>query len=228
MARNWLVEFRVKQKKVDGKWEPTRDDVLSLVKKKILGGGFPPTLAESLKCINKTTTGSKARGSDYERRVAKVLGAWWWGKPFRRTPNSGGWDKQTTDGEVMAAGDLIAPEEAKFPFCVECKHRKEHLNLFAQQTGSSDCVFDWWDQCVQDANTSKKEPLLIMSCGRVEYVAFTSGLFDIVDAVKLPDSIVRVYHDYHCHERLEGYFEMVLLKQLLEGKPYGKEERADT
>jgi len=222
MNRNWLVEFRIKQKKEGTKWIPTRETILSLVQERILGKGFPPILADSLKCINKTTTGSKARGSDYERRVAKALGEWWWGKPFRRTPNSGGWDKQSTDGEVMAAGDLIAPPEANFPFCVECKHRKDPLNLYMQKTESSDGIFDWWDQCVRDARTAHKLPLLIMCCARVEYAAFTGLLFSQIQQGSFPFHFIQIKVFEEQYPLAPPSFHVMLFKQLLEGIPHGK------
>lgn len=173
MSKQWEILFRIKQHKLDGKLHPPKEQIKTTMEGFL--ATFAPTyefVKDSLKITNKTTGGAKnkASGSDYERRIAKMLEAWW-GCPFRRTPNSGGWDKQSTDGEVMAVGDIISTDP-DFPFAIECKHRKEALNLFSVQSDSSDMILDWWKQCKDDADTIKKAPLLIMSCGRTEYAMF--------------------------------------------------------
>jgi len=170
MSKQWEISFRIKQSKVDGKMSPPKDKIKATMEGFM--ATFSPTYAfvkDSLRITNKTTGGAKnkAAGSDYERKVAKCLEAWR-GCPFRRTPNSGGWDKQTTDGEVMAVGDIISTDP-DFPFAIECKHRKESLNLFSVHGDASDMLLDWWKQCEDDAATIGKAPLLIMSCGRTEY-----------------------------------------------------------
>ncbi len=108
--------------------------------------------------------GSKQKGSGYERRIAKILGEWW-GEPFRRTPNSGGWDKQVDDGSVMATGDIIPPHGSAWPFSVECKNQ-EGWTLEAIMSGRCVRFLKWWEQCRKDARTVEKLPLLIFTRNR--------------------------------------------------------------
>jgi len=171
MAKHFHVEFNVGYVNGD-----SREEIKSKVKIAVGGNKYIPLVPDSLKVIIRSTGGakSKAAGKDYELRVSKRLGGWWCGRPFRRTPNSGGWDKQVGDGEIKAAGDIIAPDEVHFPFSVECKHRKEAVNFFTEPTGEQDTLIDWWKQCVRDANTVNKVPLLIFQCGRTEFVGYNA------------------------------------------------------
>lgn len=180
MKKHFHVEFKVE---ADG---IKRQSLAVMIGNMIQQGkGFTP-IESTVKVINRSQGGAKSKGAgrDYELRVAKSLGEWWCGKPFRRTPNSGGWDKQVNDGEIKAAGDLIAPDDAHFPFCVECKHRKEPVNFFAESTGEPDSstLIDWWKQCAKEAESVRKMPLLVFQCGRTEYVGFRAveiqSLFD--------------------------------------------------
>ena len=166
MSAQWEVTFRIKK---DNK----RADLCSKVQGLLSTSKELIVLPNSLKIINRSTGGARSKGigSDFERKIVKILSDWW-GLPLRRTPNSGGWDKQVQDGVLQAPGDIIAPYGTNFPFCIECKHRRSPLNLFSLQHDSSDCAFDWWKQCTGDATASKKIPLLIASCARTEYAIF--------------------------------------------------------
>lgn len=104
---------------------------------------------------------------DYERDVAKRLGAWW-GCTFRRTPSSGAWGKQgqsrfsknrDTDAAGEFHGDIVAPKESEFPFSVECKCYKE-VELYKALYGVSN-IYEWWAQCVEDTPKGMY-PMLVM------------------------------------------------------------------
>lgn len=126
---------------------------------------------EQLTFTRRAQSGSlnKARGKNFESDIGAILGNWWWGQPFRRTPGSGGWDKQVNDGQQLAAGDIYAPPEAKFPFSIECKKRAEPFDLFSETTE----VYEWWKQCRRDAAAVGLIPLLVFSARRGSiYVAF--------------------------------------------------------
>jgi hypothetical protein len=167
MSKQIEISFRIA--KGENKRDQVKQEILDLLK----GTKFSCVTPDSLKVISKSQGGAKSKriGSDFERKVVKLLSEWW-GSSFRRVPNSGGWDKQVKDGSVQAAGDIWTPPEANFPFCVECKHRNFDLDIFAEQKTKSDCIFDWWNQCTCDSLLAKKEPLLIMCCRRTLYVAF--------------------------------------------------------
>lgn len=173
--KQWEVSFRVECHNVDGKDAPSKKELKAICTN--LVEGITNARESTLRITNKSQGGGRCKqiGSDFERTCAKVLGEWWWGKPFRRTPNSGAWDKQALDGSVEAAGDLFTPDEAQFPWTVECKHRKEELNLF-NTNKDADGIEKWWEQCCGDAQMAKKAPLLVMRCGRTDYVAFDFNL----------------------------------------------------
>jgi len=211
MSKQWEIILRVKQEKVDGKIKPSKQDIQNFFEP-IAKQTWPPFIKDSLKVVNKANTTSKSKGNDYERRVAKLLGEWWWGQPFRRTPSSGGWDKLAQDGQVMASGDLIAPPEAKFPFCIECKKRKEHINFFATQSEASDVVFDWWKQCIGDAKAMNQQPLLVFNCHSQEYIAFDTSTEDF----PLDGSDIDSLNWLDMHKRGVFMFQVMPLKQFLE------------
>ncbi|UXR28888.1 hypothetical protein [Bacillus paranthracis] len=111
----------------------------------------------------KKRKNSRAKGSTFERKVAKELTAWW-GEEFHRVPASGGlrWGE---DNRVV--GDIVAPEGSDFPFTIECKKR-EGWN-FEQLIKGTGEVTSWWLQAVTDRerlNDVTKHPLLVFSKNR--------------------------------------------------------------
>ena len=100
---------------------------------------------------------SKEKGSEFERRIARILSKWW-GEEFHRTPGSGGlhWKK---DNRV--AGDIVAPMGSNFPFSIENK-KWEDWEIIQLLKGTGD-IENWWKQCEGDAIRVSKEPLLIFT-----------------------------------------------------------------
>lgn len=103
------------------------------------------------------------KGAAFERKVARMLTAWW-GVMFHRVPQSGGlhWDK---DNRVT--GDIMVPdgEDGKdFPFTVECKNQEGWImDNILRDTGD---VKNWWKQAYGDnqrLDDKKKTPLLIFT-----------------------------------------------------------------
>jgi hypothetical protein len=172
---------------VGGKDFPSRGGLKTEVPPRlaVLGTIYPTYNEKSLTFTKKALGGrhSKDVGSDFERKVVHTLSQWW-GAEFRRTPSSGGWDKLSSDGQVQAAGDIWSPPEANFPFCVECKRRKEPLDFFAPYSETSDIIVDWWEQCIDDALRAKKRPLLIMRCGNREYAAYIFASIELLDSTE--------------------------------------------
>lgn len=124
---------------------------------------------------------SRAKGSKFERDIAKVFEAWTH-KRFSRTPLSGGWHKA-----VNAVGDLICATEGHvFPFTVECKFhqeiRFEHVLL-----GNKTCkILDFWKQAKDEAKMAKKHPLLVMKyngMGRKAFVGVSHKVFKHIRTV---------------------------------------------
>lgn len=100
---------------------------------------------------------SKAKGSEYERKIAKLLSKFW-GEEFHRVPQSGGL-RWGDDNRV--AGDITTPIDSVFPFTVECKKR-EGWELEQVLKGTGD-VEKWWNQAVNDSERVNLKPLLIFS-----------------------------------------------------------------
>jgi hypothetical protein len=105
----------------------------------------------------KKRVNSKAKGSEYERKIARLLGKWF-GEEFHRVPQSGGL-RWGTDSRV--AGDIVTHPESKYPFTTECKKR-EKWDLEQVLKGTGD-VEDWWQQSVNDSERVHLKPILIFS-----------------------------------------------------------------
>lgn len=101
---------------------------------------------------------SRNKGAAYERRIAKILTAWW-GTKFFRTPLSGG--HQDMSNEMNIAGDLVT-KDVLFPFHLELKKQEgwnlEHL-LTSDKMGK---IGDWFRQAKKDCKPGKI-PFLIFS-----------------------------------------------------------------
>lgn len=105
----------------------------------------------------KKKINSSNKGSDYERKVSKVLSKWW-GEEFHRTPASGGL-KWKEDNRV--AGDIVTPVNSKYPYVTELKKREEWLlEQLLKGTGS---IEKWWNQVTDDSKRTGMKPFLIFS-----------------------------------------------------------------
>ena len=108
----------------------------------------------------------KSKGSGFENQVAKILGEWWCGISFRRTPCSGGWDKsfKGRDNFVLAPGDIQAPPEVNFPWITECKKDESWKLENLISTRATKNIFNaWFAQVEEDAQSAGKLPLLVFS-----------------------------------------------------------------
>ncbi|MMZ43642.1 hypothetical protein D1872_52070 [compost metagenome] len=104
-----------------------------------------------------TKINSRHKGSEYERKIAKILGKWW-GEDFHRTPASGGlhWKK---DNRV--AGDIVTPPDSVYPWVTECKKREAwDFDQLIKGTGE---IEKYWSQVCRDAEETGLQPLLIFS-----------------------------------------------------------------
>ena len=108
-------------------------------------------------------TNSRTKGSRNERGVAKLMQDWS-GYEFARTPQSGGlhWKKSHTTGDIVCIDDKHG---FRFAFSIECKFHADLdlLHLIDDTIGKkSNKILFFWEQCLRDATTSKKVPLLFM------------------------------------------------------------------
>jgi len=112
--------------------------------------------------VHEKTFGSRKKGCEFERDLAKMFSEWWGEeKSFRRTPLSGGWDKR-------AGGDLVTPEQ--FRFTIEAKHTEtwELHHLLAEpkmRKGKQlePCELEvHWQQALRETSSGKR-PILIFT-----------------------------------------------------------------
>lgn len=104
---------------------------------------------------------SKRKGKSGEYRIAKMLSEYT-GRGFRRTPSSGGFNKQ--GGVVIAehkfCGDVICSDQY-FLFCVEMKNRPNDFGLNQILNSPDKAPFtSWWHQTIEDAKAVSLLPLL--------------------------------------------------------------------
>jgi len=107
----------------------------------------------------------KAKGSAFERIIAKQLSRWLTdGKDATqlvRSVLSGGWGPRA----ARQAGDLAAngPEGERFraTFVVECKHRRGDLLWGLYTKTGTECIQGWWQKLEQEARSVQCVPLLI-------------------------------------------------------------------
>ena len=114
--------------------------------------------------------GGKAKGSAFERYLAKRFSKWIQGteKPYLlwKSPNSGGVSSVILENVDMS-GDIIAlKEEAKFLtdiFSIEAKNGYPKASLDKHlKYNKNDEIESFWNQAKSDASRGNKSPLLII------------------------------------------------------------------
>jgi hypothetical protein len=110
----------------------------------------------------------KAKGSSFEREVAKLLTLWVSGQSkelyYWRSPGSGMMAKLSNQKDM--AGDIVPlKEEAKVltnKFSIEIKTGYAEADLFKhlKQT-KNEIVKSFWDQCIRDSRIANKYGILI-------------------------------------------------------------------
>lgn len=108
--------------------------------------------------------GSKAKGSNFERKIAKALSEYW-GAEFHRTPGSGSLHWQS---ENNVAGDIVAGPSAGLPFVIECKNQEAGNWTIESAFLGKHNIKEWWSQVVTDSRRVERIPLLIFTRNRAE------------------------------------------------------------
>jgi len=152
--------------------------------------------------IDRSAVGRKSsrKGKVRERMVAESLSIWWTSgkdrQAFRRTPQSGGFPKKRSHGDIVA----VSPEARLFPFLIEVKDRKEAEDVdFADMlTNEKHPVVRWWSELsdvVADVPLlhAGKHKLLIVHKRQKDYCLVDVGTFQhVVDnAGPLPNIKIR-------------------------------------
>ena len=117
---------------------------------------------------------AKAKGNNFERKIAKMLSEWS-GYTFMRTPSSGA-IHNFHDKRVIS--DIVAPLAiGKFPFSIECKNVECSWEWSTLLEGTSTTLSIHWSQCKNDAQREGLVPLLIV----------TKNFRDIYSIMRLED-----------------------------------------
>ena len=97
----------------------------------------------------KKKVNSRAKGSTFERQIAKILNDRLGTTEFSRTPGSGAFaTTHTLPDHLKIYGDLITPQN--FKYCLECKKGYNNQNLYSLYNHSSD-FWKFIDQCQKDS-----------------------------------------------------------------------------
>jgi hypothetical protein len=104
----------------------------------------------------------KAKGSEYELKIAKKLTEWS-GYQFMRTPNSGAMHSQYSDSRLVS--DIVPPPDIHFPFSVECKKHEIPWEFSQLLAGTSE-IWDFWKQVLRESTSEGMEPMLVFSKNR--------------------------------------------------------------
>ena len=116
------------------------------------------------KLKKKKKVNSRAKGSTFERQIAKLLNNRFNTTEFSRTPGSGAVaTTHTLPDYLKIYGDLITP--IKFKYCIECKKGYNKENLYSLYNYSSD-TWKFIDQCQKDSDKCDKIPMVIFKQDR--------------------------------------------------------------
>ena len=112
----------------------------------------------------KKKVNSRAKGSTFERQIAKILNDRLNTTEFSRTPGSGAFaTTHTLPDHLKIYGDLITPQN--FRYCIECKKGYNNQNLYSLFNKSSE-FWKFIKQCQKDSNKCSKLPMTIFKQDR--------------------------------------------------------------
>ena len=117
----------------------------------------------------KKRVNSRAKGSSFERSIAKTLNDRFNTTEFSRTPGSGAFaTTHTLPDHLKIYGDLITPQN--FKYCIECKKGYNKENLYSLYNYSSD-TWKFIEQCEKDSEKCQKIPMVIFKQDRQKTLA---------------------------------------------------------
>ena len=112
----------------------------------------------------KKKVNSRAKGSSFERQVAKLLNDRLNTTEFSRTPGSGAFaTTHSLPDHLKIYGDLITPQN--FRYCIECKKGYNNQNLYSLYNDSSE-FWKFIEQCHKDSKKCSKLPMVIFKQDR--------------------------------------------------------------
>lgn len=112
----------------------------------------------------KKKVNSRAKGSSFERQIAKLLNDRLGTSEFSRTPGSGAFaTTHSLPDHLKIYGDLITPQN--FRYCIECKKGYNNQNLYSLFNKSSE-FWKFIEQCQKDSDKCDKLPMVIFKQDR--------------------------------------------------------------
>ena len=118
----------------------------------------------------KKRKNSKAKGSSFERKVAKILNERFNTNEFARTPGSGAFaTTHTLPKHLQIWGDLITPENFKYIF--ECKSGYNNEGIHSLINPKSR-LWGWVTQMERDAESAEKPSILLIYQDRKPIITF--------------------------------------------------------
>ena len=149
----------------------------------------------------KKKVNSRAKGSTFERQIAKILNDRLGTTEFSRTPGSGAFaTTHSLPDHLKIYGDLITPQN--FKYCLECKKGYNNQNLYSLYNHSSD-FWKFIDQCQKDSEKCGKIPMVIFKQDRQPTLAI------------IPSHIVVESNNYIEIHKENQYYRIYMFDDLL-------------
>ena len=138
---------------------------------------------------------SKAKGSAFERKVAKILNEHFETTDFQRSPGSGAYaTTHNLPDHLKIHGDLITPQN--FIYSIECKKGYNNLDMYSLLDPKSK-IYEFIKQAEKDADQAKKEAIVLMAQDRRDIIALIKQDSHISNQLKInKKKIIYILHDY--------------------------------
>ena len=150
----------------------------------------------------KKKVNSRAKGSTFERQIAKILNDRLGTTEFSRTPGSGAFaTTHTLPDHLKIYGDLITPQN--FKYCLECKKGYNNQNLYSLYNHSSD-FWKFIEQCQKDSEKCGKIPMVIFKQDRQPTLAI------------IPSNVVVESNNYIEIHKESQYYRVYMFDDLLQ------------
>ncbi len=150
----------------------------------------------------KKKVNSRAKGSTFERQIAKILNVRLGTTEFSRTPGSGAFaTTHTLPDHLKIYGDLITPQN--FKYCLECKKGYNNQNLYSLYNHSSD-FWKFIEQCQKDSEKCGKIPMVIFKQDRQPTLAI------------IPSNVVVESNNYIEIHKESQYYRIYMFDDLLQ------------
>tara|TARA_R110002020_G_scaffold299910_2_gene515633 strand:- start:1010 stop:1534 length:525 start_codon:yes stop_codon:yes gene_type:complete len=138
---------------------------------------------------------SKAKGSAFERKVAKILNEHFETTDFQRSPGSGAYaTTHNLPDHLKIHGDLITPQN--FIYSIECKKGYNDLDLYSLLNPNSK-IYEFIKQAEKDADQANKEAIVLMAQDRRDIIALIKEDSHISNQLNLNKKrIIHILNNY--------------------------------